>query len=155
MSNEIYTVIIRSNNLVSGTNTQGVFRVDWQRVLPKHHTKYRVDVYFRTNMASYTIGVDDYVYLECPSFSRPRGFDSKNNSQGNAIAVAPLYWGSSLNTNTYYHETPPGVNYCMMAYPLENNISINLTNATGAILTPSATLYSNWSLILNFSVVAD
>eukprot|EP00952_Eustigmatos_sp_NYUAD-ZCMA_P012922 51635-Eustigmatos_ZCMA.PRE.1 len=148
---EVYTVVIRggstSPNQISGTATDGMFRVDWQRALPKGYNSFRMDTYFRS------VPDPDYestmVYVRCSAFPKSGSFDTLNNNEAGVICVAPLYaYGSTY----FYHETPSTSASHTVKYPTENMLNVVLTTHDGT--TVATTGFTEWTLILTFTPLA-
>eukprot|EP00952_Eustigmatos_sp_NYUAD-ZCMA_P013039 52041-Eustigmatos_ZCMA.PRE.1 len=150
---EVYTVVIRgggtAGNHVSGTATEAVFRVDWQRVLPKKYQRFQMETYFRSQPNSnLTVASDSYVVVECPAFPKLGSYDTVNSSVSRSICIAPIY--SWVAAGTYYHESPSNSPSYIVDYPTENQISIKLTDLTGTTLSVTSG-YNQWMLTLTFT----
>jgi len=147
---EVYTVIIRggstSPNQVSGDATNGVFRVDWQRTLPKKYRQFRMDTYYR-NVPDSTNN-NSIVYVRCAAFPKRGWYDTLNNNEAGVICVVPV----RLISDDYYHESPPNSSSFIVDYPTENLLNVVLTSHAGSTLPTTG--FSEWTLILTFTPLA-
>lgn len=155
MTNESYTFVLRGGtnppNRISGNSSDGVYRCDWLRVLPKTYRKFRMTATFRTSPNdAFTVDDDNCVFVECSAFPRQYFFDSKGNSTSNLVAIAPMRIFVDTG-NRYYHETMPNNPPITVTYPTENTFSVKLCGPDGSTLTSAR--YVNWCLTLQLEPI--
>lgn len=161
MTASVYTVIIRGGviptNRISGTSTEGVYRVDWVSVLPNfenpHHHKWRLTADFRSGMStSYTIDDDAYVFVECSAFPKMGFFDSKSNQSSSVVAIAHLQTVNN-SVDDYYFHTTERVLPLTVQFPTQNTFDIKLTGVSGEPLT--STHYVDWVLTIQLEKITE
>lgn len=162
LSGEVYTVVIRGGSVsslssyrISGSTTDGTYRVDWSTVLPKKYDKFQLRTYFRDCPdADFTLNGESSIWVECSAFSKPNFFDNKSSGRSSLVAFAPitLYYNNATTTIVPYHETPASHPPMMVNYPTENIFTVKLVTSSGA--TIDSTNLTEWILVLTFSPIS-
>ena len=162
MVNSIYTVIIRGGtnppNRISGTSCDGVYRVDWYRVLPNfenpQHHKWRLTATFNTELCNaYTEDEDTLVFIECDAFSRQGIFDTLNNSSSSVVCIAnlhTLFYQKDEVAVISFHKTN-NVIPLTVQFPTQDTFSVKLTGFNGEPLDDAK--YTSWVLTLQLEKV--
>lgn len=159
MTTESYTVIIRGGTgaigRVSGDSTDGVYRVDWEAVLPKKYQKFRLRTSFRTNFNLVTnVTNEPLVYIECSAFSKTGFLDSIQRNRGNVISICEVeFIGNIGGTDRFRIKSFTDERPIMVGYPSENQFNIQLRNHT-SVIRPAGD-FAVWVLVLNFEPILN
>jgi hypothetical protein len=147
---EVYTVIIRGGpggTRLSGTSTNGVYYVDWQNVLPKKWSAFKLTTQFSGNTIDTGVGgrvpAEDFVIVESNALTRPHSFDNRTQTRSNVLCFADIIL--SVNAVQIYHK---GSLEYTVNYPTENTFNIQLTTINGVI--HNNTKFTDWILIMYF-----
>ena len=144
-----YTLYLNSNDLVSGTKTNGTFYVDWKSFLPSSTSEYKLSTYFKTfNDTDVVANETLLIYSSLVSSNNNFNTTTKGKSQLLAIAepVNQYTFITEEGLESYYSTKNPYV--ITIDYPPQNNITITIRDETNTIF--NSAVLNNYILILTF-----
>lgn len=155
-----FTLYLTSGQKVSGNNYNATYNVNWYSFLPTKYKRFHLQAYFKTNPFSDTTNLTPTVpnAVVISNIPSPYTYSTLTNSRSSCIAIAHTHFFNmdylDLNPNYYYLENSESAGLLTVAYPQNNNLTIQLTNFAG---TELSTLIDsvNYSLILTFTPIDE